>query len=70
VEVIVHPKLAQAIQEIDAAVFNGDTFEDSDARNELLAYMARWAKELPILERRSEISREVHEGRPDDDDGR
>jgi len=46
-----HPKVAQAIQEIDAAVFNSDTF-DSDTpegesdRKELLKYLARWSREL------------------------
>jgi hypothetical protein len=57
-----HPKVAQAIQEIDAAVFNGDTFEDPDDRAELLEYIARWTRELPVVERRGETSREVHEG--------
>lgn len=41
-----HPKLAQAIQEIDAAVFNGDTFESPDTRAEMLGYISRWTKEL------------------------
>ncbi len=41
-----HPKLAHAIQEIDAAVFNGDTFDDPDARAELLHYIERWTREL------------------------
>lgn len=43
-----HPKVAQAIQEIDAAVFNGDTFEDSDDRAELLEYIARWKSRLAL----------------------
>lgn len=63
-----HPNLARAIQEIDAAVFNGDTFEDPNDRAELLGYIARWTKELPTVERRAEISRRVHEGPLDDDD--
>lgn len=41
-----HSKLADAIQQIDAAVFNGDSFDEHDARNELLEYLARWKKRL------------------------
>lgn len=41
-----HPKVAGAIQEIDAALFNGDTFEDPNNRAELTAYVEKWAREL------------------------
>lgn len=41
-----HPKVAEAIQQIDAAVFNGDTFENPDERTELLEYIERWCKRL------------------------
>jgi hypothetical protein len=41
-----HPKVAEAIQQIDAAVFNGDTFENPDDRKELLEYLDRWCKQL------------------------
>lgn len=41
-----HPSVAKAIQEIDAAVMNGDTFENPDARKELLEYIERWKREL------------------------
>ena len=41
-----HSKVAEAIQQIDAAVFNGDTFEMPDNRKELLEYIERWCKEL------------------------
>ena len=41
-----HPKVEQAIQEIDAAVFSGDTFEDAEARAELIGYLERWLREL------------------------
>lgn len=43
-----HPKVAGAIQEIDAALFNGDTFEDPDDRAELVSYVERWAEELGL----------------------
>lgn len=45
-----HPNVARAIQEIDAAVFNGDTFEEPEARAELLEYIARWTRALAELE--------------------
>jgi hypothetical protein len=41
-----HPSVIQAIQEIDAAVFSGDTFEDPEARAELQAYVERWTRYL------------------------
>ena len=41
-----HPKLAHAIQEIDAAVFNGDVFENPDERAEMIEYLDRWCKRL------------------------
>lgn len=63
-----HPRVAEAIQVIDAAVFSGDTFEDPDDRAELLEYVARWTRELSVVGRRGEISRAVHEGPPGDDD--
>lgn len=38
-----HPDVTEAIQQIDAALFNGDTFDDDpDARAELTEYLARW----------------------------
>jgi hypothetical protein len=46
-----HPSVARAIQEIDAAVFNGDTFEEPEARKELQEYIERWSRRLaePII---------------------
>lgn len=44
-----HPKVAGAIQEIDAALFNGDTFDDPDDRAELVAYVERWSRELGLI---------------------
>jgi hypothetical protein len=41
-----NPKVEAAIQEIDAAVFSGDTFEEPTARAELLEYARRWIREL------------------------
>ena len=41
-----HPKVAEAVHQIDAAVFNGDTFENPDDRKELLEYLDRWCKQL------------------------
>lgn len=44
-----HPSVERAIQEIDAAVFSGDTFEDPEARVELKAYLERWLRQLAEL---------------------
>lgn len=46
-----HPKLAQAIQEIDAAVMNGDSFWDPDDRAEFVFYLNSWVSEIPKIER-------------------
>jgi hypothetical protein len=49
-----HPKVEQAIQEIDAAFFSGDEFENPDARAKIAKYVGRWARELaqpiPLVE--------------------
>lgn len=45
-----HSNVNRAIQEIDAAVFNGDAFEDEDARAELLEYLERWRRALGELD--------------------
>jgi len=58
-----HPKVASAIEEIDAAVFSGDTFEDPAARALLLERMAAWTRELAPVE---EPAEQVAE--PGDDD--
>jgi hypothetical protein len=44
--VSVHPKVAAAIQEIDAAVFSGDSFDDPMSRAEMIEYARRWIREL------------------------
>lgn len=41
-----HPKVVSAIEEIDAAVFNGDTFDNADARGMLTSMLARWQRRL------------------------
>lgn len=41
-----HSKLAHALNEIDAAVFNGDVFEDPAERAEMIEYLERWCKRL------------------------
>lgn len=56
---MMHPKVVEAIQQIDAAVFSGDTFYDPKAREELLAYAASWVKQM--------LTERVWEGAPPDD---
>jgi len=41
-----HPRVAEAIQQIDAALCNGDTFDEPEAHAELTRYVTDWAKRL------------------------
>lgn len=61
---MIHPKVANAIQEIDAAVFNGPTFDEPEARAELTEYIERWTRRLaePI-----EVESEPEYDRNDDE---
>lgn len=43
-----HPKLLHALEQIDAAVFNGDTFDDPGDLEELTDYINRWVRHLEI----------------------
>lgn len=45
-----HESVEQAIDEIDAAMFSGDTFYDDDNREVLKKYIARWSKEIDEIE--------------------
>lgn len=45
-----HPRLAEAFEQIDAAVFNGDTFHDPDHRENFIDYLNRWSRELATSE--------------------
>lgn len=40
-----HPKVEQALEEIDAALLNGDTFEEPEDLDKLRAYLERWTRE-------------------------
>lgn len=44
--VALHPKVGAAIQELDAAICNGDAFDQPDARAEMLAHVERWMRLL------------------------
>lgn len=41
-----HHKVLDAFDEIDAAVFSGDSFHNEEAADELDRMMERWASEL------------------------
>lgn len=45
----IHPDVLKAIEEIDAAVFSGDTFLDTENREKLAHYLGRWQGELTAL---------------------
>lgn len=53
-----HPSVSRAFEEIDAAIFSGDTFYDPDALNKLKRMMDRWTRQLPHLEEMSKPSGE------------
>jgi hypothetical protein len=44
-----HPKIEDALQQIDAALFNGDTFDDEENRAALQEYVDRWQRKLREL---------------------
>lgn len=41
----IHPKVLEAIDEIDAAFFSGDCFHNEDSLKEIERMLIRWAKE-------------------------
>lgn len=43
-----NPKVAQAIQEIDAALFSSDEFENEAAIKELRHFVDRWDRQLTL----------------------
>lgn len=45
-----HESVENAIDEIDAAMFSGDTFHDDDNREELKKYIVRWNREIESIE--------------------
>jgi len=45
-----HKYLFDAYEEIDAAMFSGDTYEDAEEREELRRLMARWERGLIAAE--------------------
>ncbi len=51
-----HPCVAAAINELDAAIFSGDTFFNTENLEELKRVLARWQRKIPDLE---EISRVI-----------
>lgn len=42
----IHPAVENGIQQIDAALFNGDTFDDAENRTYLKGYVERWLKRI------------------------
>ena len=46
-----HPDIEEAIDQIDAAVFTGDTFQDKESRDSLSITIARWQRELALIEK-------------------
>jgi len=44
-----HPKVADAFEQIDAAIFSGDEFFDPINLNVLTDYIQRWQRQIPHL---------------------
>lgn len=42
--------VGDAIEEIDAAMFSGDTFNEKCNREELKEYIDRWSREIKSIE--------------------
>lgn len=60
----IHLKVEEAIQQIDAALFNGDMFDDPENRAHLKGYVERWLKCIEEDEKHADDPSE-----PDEDDG-
>lgn len=43
---VLAPEVTSAIETIDAAVFTGDTFENAQAKEQLIWHMGRWRRAL------------------------
>lgn len=43
-------QIDRAIDEIDAAMFSGDTFQERYNREELKKFIARWSREIERIE--------------------
>lgn len=44
------PELTEACEEIDAAMFSGDSFDDSINREALREYMGRWEWQMKVIQ--------------------
>lgn len=54
--------IEEACEQIDAAIFSGDAFEDFEHRKELRKYMSRWTNQM------DEIQKQLPLVNPDRDD--
>lgn len=55
-----HPNILNAFQEIDAALFSGDSFYSPENKKELERYILRWNQELKNLNERENEKRVYH----------
>lgn len=49
-----HPKVIDAFDEIDAAVFSGDSFHDKENAEVLQSFINRWQRELVRIQQEAE----------------
>lgn len=50
-----HKNVEQAFQEIDAAIFSGDTFYERAALERLKSMLKRWTKQIDHLDAMAEL---------------
>jgi len=58
----IHPDVRRALEQIDAAVFSGDTFHDDGARAEFFEYLVAWRMEIDDLEEQEPLEQDEDEG--------
>lgn len=56
-----HPSIINAFEEIDAALFSGDSFYSPENRKELERYILRWNRELKNLNESRFLAKEEEE---------
>lgn len=67
-EKLVHPKVEEAFQQIDAALYNGDTFDKPDNRKKLKEYAQAWLRRIEEDERHEQQNQSSPEENQEDGD--
>jgi hypothetical protein len=62
----IHPDVRRAMEQIDAALMNGDTFYDGEARQELYEYVRSWLRVIEEIDEESDRPDESEEDESDE----